>query len=88
MEHANGYHKHWWSGPLQVGWNCCAGTVERSGRKFNSKWRLEPGLSIVAHGVSGRVGQLRGFGNAIVPQLAAEFILAHEESKLMQEIMQ
>jgi DNA (cytosine-5)-methyltransferase 1 len=30
------------------------------------------------HGVSERVGRLRAYGNAIVPQLAAEFIQAAE----------
>ena len=38
--------------------------------------RIESGTFPPAHGVSGRVGLLRGYGNAIVPQLAAEFILA------------
>lgn len=28
----------------------------------------------MADGVSGRVGLLRGYGNAIVPQLAAAFV--------------
>jgi DNA (cytosine-5)-methyltransferase 1 len=36
--------------------------------------RIEPGTFPLAHGVSGRVGLLRGYGNAIVPQVAAEFI--------------
>ncbi len=43
--------------------------------------RIEPGSFPLAHGVSGRVGLLRGYGNAIVPWLAAEFILACEEAK-------
>jgi hypothetical protein len=30
----------------------------------------------LAHGVSNRVAQLRAIGNAIVPQVAAEFIRA------------
>jgi len=34
----------------------------------------EPGLSPLAHGISGRVGRIRAYGNAIVPQLAARFI--------------
>lgn len=38
--------------------------------------RIEPGTSPLAHGVPGRVGLLRGYGNAIVPQVAAEFVKA------------
>lgn len=33
-----------------------------------------------AHAASSRVGQLRAFGNAIVPQVAAEFIAAAMEA--------
>jgi len=40
--------------------------------------RVEAGTFPLAHGVPGRVGLLRGYGNAIVPQLAAEFIRAWE----------
>lgn len=43
--------------------------------------RVEPGTSPLAHGVSGRVGLLRGYGNAIVPQVAAAFIEAYLEAK-------
>jgi DNA (cytosine-5)-methyltransferase 1 len=38
--------------------------------------RIEPGSFPLAHGVPGRVGLLRGYGNAIVPQVAAAFIEA------------
>lgn len=38
--------------------------------------RVEAGTFPVAHGIPDRVGLLRGYGNAIVPQLAAEFIKA------------
>ncbi len=41
--------------------------------------RVEPGSFPLAHGVPGRVGLLRGYGNAIVPQVAAEFIKAYLE---------
>jgi len=41
---------------------------------------VEPGTFPLAHGVSEGVGLLRGYGNAIVPQLAAEFIKAFFES--------
>lgn len=36
--------------------------------------RTEPGLPLLAHGVPARVAKWRGFGNAIVPQVAAEVI--------------
>jgi DNA (cytosine-5)-methyltransferase 1 len=35
---------------------------------------VEPGTFPLAHGIPGRVGRLRAYGNAIVPQVAAEFI--------------
>jgi DNA (cytosine-5)-methyltransferase 1 len=38
--------------------------------------RVGPGVFPLAHGVPARVGRLRGYGNAIVPQVAAEFIRA------------
>lgn len=38
--------------------------------------RIEPGTFPLAHGVPGRMGLLRGYGNAIVPQVAAEFMRA------------
>ena len=38
--------------------------------------RIEPGSFPLVDGLPGRVGLLRGYGNAIVPQLAAEFIQA------------
>jgi DNA (cytosine-5)-methyltransferase 1 len=38
--------------------------------------RIEPGISPLAHGVPARVVKLRGYGNAINPQITAEFIIA------------
>jgi DNA (cytosine-5)-methyltransferase 1 len=40
---------------------------------------VEPGTFPLAHGIPGRVGRLRGYGNAIVPQVAAEFVIAFME---------
>jgi DNA (cytosine-5)-methyltransferase 1 len=40
---------------------------------------VEPGSFPLAHGISARVGRLRGYGNAIVPQVAAAFIAAADE---------
>lgn len=38
--------------------------------------RVKSGVRCLAHGIPGRVAQLRGLGNAIVPQTAAEFVKA------------
>jgi DNA (cytosine-5)-methyltransferase 1 len=42
--------------------------------------RIESGTFPLADGIPGRVGLLRGYGNAIVPQVAAEFIQAAWDS--------
>lgn len=43
----------------------------------DGKWRpVEPGAFPLAHGIPGRVGRLRAYGNAIVPHVAATFIVA------------
>jgi DNA (cytosine-5)-methyltransferase 1 len=43
--------------------------------------RVEPGIFPLAHGVPARVGRLRAYGNAIVPQVAAAFIRAFLETE-------
>lgn len=43
--------------------------------------RIEPGTFPLAHGIPARVGKLRAYGNAIVPQVAAEFVKAFNESQ-------
>jgi DNA (cytosine-5)-methyltransferase 1 len=43
--------------------------------------RVEPGIFPLAHGVPGRVGRLRAYGNAIVPHVAARFIRAYLETQ-------
>jgi DNA (cytosine-5)-methyltransferase 1 len=42
--------------------------------------RIEPGIRLLAHGIPNRVGQLRGFGNAIDPRPAQAFIAAYMDS--------
>jgi DNA (cytosine-5)-methyltransferase 1 len=44
---------------------------------------VEAGTFPLAHGVPGRVGLLRGYGNAIVPQVAAKFIEAFDTLDIM-----
>jgi DNA (cytosine-5)-methyltransferase 1 len=47
----------------------------------DGKWRpVEPGTFPLAHGVPARVGRLRGYGNAINPHAAAQFIRAFDAS--------
>lgn len=41
--------------------------------------RVKPDIEPLAHGISGRVGRLRAYGNAIVPQVAAEILRAYLE---------
>lgn len=44
--------------------------------------RVKPGIRLLAHGIPNRVGALRGYGNAIVPQQAAAFVKAYMEARL------
>lgn len=47
-------------------------------RSRDGKWRpVEPGTFSLAHGATNRVGGLRAYGNAIVPQVAKEVIQAY-----------
>lgn len=46
----------------------------------DGRWRpVEPGTFPLVDGIPGRMGLLRGYGNAIVPPLAAEFVTAFLE---------
>ncbi|WP_072296110.1 DNA cytosine methyltransferase [Paracoccus sp. SM22M-07] len=52
----------------------------------DGKWRpVEPGTFPLADGVSGRVGLLRGYGNAINPHAAKGFIQAFDTAATMKE---
>ena len=59
-------------GPVNGHWRAADWLFCRDG-----KWRpVEPGTFPLAHGLPARVGRLRGYGNAIVPSVAAAFIEA------------
>lgn len=48
----------------------------------DGKWRpVESGAQPLAHGIPGRVGRLRAYGNAIVPQAAQAFIESYCEAR-------
>ena len=48
----------------------------------DGKWRpVEPGTFPLVNGASARVGRLRAYGNAIVPQVAAEVIGAYLDAR-------
>lgn len=64
------------SGPVAAGAN---GADEWRMLASSDWWTAEPSVDRMAHGVPNRVGALRGFGNAIVPKAAAEFVAAAME---------
>lgn len=51
--------------------------IEREAAKRIFEWAFEPDVRRLAHGIPARVAKLRALGNAIVPQVAAEFIGAY-----------
>jgi DNA (cytosine-5)-methyltransferase 1 len=51
-----------------------SGAARHVGKELG--WATEPNVGRVAHGIPAGVDQLRALGNAIVPQVAAEFIAA------------
>jgi DNA (cytosine-5)-methyltransferase 1 len=61
------------AGPVNGAWRAADWIYCR-----DDKWRpVEPGTFPLAHGIPARVGRLRGYGNALVPQVAAEVIRAY-----------
>ena len=67
-----------------AGRSCEDGIVWCDERALGRGWvprRVEPGVFPLAHGVPARVGRLRAYGNAIVPQVAAAFVSAYMECR-------
>jgi DNA (cytosine-5)-methyltransferase 1 len=61
-----------WAPGVGAGWLPCADGKAR---------RAQPGIFPLVDGFPNRVGTLRGAGNAIVPALAAEFVMAFMEAR-------
>lgn len=90
-EHGTGPVRPEYASPLGL-WNPASNGREQ--RRPESRWwgpasrrgsdgkarRIEPGIEPLAHGIPRRMDKLRGYGNAIVPPLAAEFIAAYMEA--------
>ena len=76
-QHVGEYADQWTPWASGVFIECLDGTARR----------VEPSIFPLAHGVPNRVGTLRGAGNAIVPQIAAEFIAAYRaDAPLFAEV--
>jgi DNA (cytosine-5)-methyltransferase 1 len=56
--------------------NAPASASRAVGRMEAGGWEDEPAVDRVAHGIPNRVDRIRGLGNAIVPQVAAEILRA------------
>lgn len=55
-----------------------------AGLTLGSWWTVEPGMGRVADGIPRRVDRLRGFGNAVVPQVAeviGRLVMSHAQSR-------
>jgi len=72
---ARGAKSDRWSAPSGCGENFWSNSVWLPCADGKAR-RTESGICPLADGISGRMAMLRGFGNAIVPQVAAEFVKA------------
>jgi len=60
----------------QEQWRTISDGEEQSAAECRGRWKPEPSVGRVAHGIQSRVDRLRGLGNSIVPQVAYEIIRA------------
>ena len=83
---ANGAGRQQHGGAVAMGAQLLPAERRGGGAWSNAIWltgadgkarRVEPTIRLLAHGIPARVGRLRAYGNAIVPQVAAEVIAAY-----------
>jgi len=80
VSHPNEDYRYRRGGTVQVWRPGCAKAMAGNIREQSFEWPAESRPVAVAHGISSRVAKLSGFGNAIVPQLAAEVMRAYLET--------
>lgn len=72
---------------INRGWAHTASSYRRFTDGFGNNYRIpESSVSFVVDGFPGILGQISAYGNAIVPQVAAEFISAFIESVTRDEL--
>lgn len=76
---ADSNHGHWRRSPVQVGRGWGTPEIQADTIPATVEWLAQSGIRLLAHGVPVRVGRLRAYGNAIVPQVGAEMIAAFME---------
>lgn len=69
MANANNGNQNGRSGAVQMGRQRRPRKVAHARNARGTEWLSEPAVGRLAHGVSNRVDQLRGLGNAVVPQI-------------------
>lgn len=98
-EWSDSNQKGWKGSDIQQA-GLCDGTGDKKANPNNGFWSaadwllcqdgkfrpVEPGTFPLANGISARVGRLRGYGNAIVPQVASEFVTSFLTA--MSEVVQ
>jgi DNA (cytosine-5)-methyltransferase 1 len=80
MADANGDSTYGGNSPVQMGRVRLASEATQGHYRSGTQWANEPRPSPLAYGITYRMESVRSYGNAIVAELAAEFIRAARET--------